>query len=423
MDDKQKVTHFFVKELDYYLKHIESLFSTLPLIMKLISATQKTSNESLNKFVDKLPKDKIEEKEGKTLYKIEIDQISRFNSLRDRTITANLSSKIIPRSFLISLISHYDSFISGLIRSLFLICPEKLNSSEKKFTYSELLQFENIEKAKEFIVDREVETILRDSHLEQIEWLENKFDIKLRVDLPSWPQFIEITERRNLFVHCDGKVSQQYINVCKKNNFVFTKEPKIGDILTVNKTYFNTAYEVMFELGVKLTHVFWSKFIPDEKEIAAKNITEITYNLIQKEQYALAIILLEFANKYLRKHKDFDKKVYKINLAQAYKWSGNFEQCKKILEAEDWSACDQVFKMCASVLKDEFQIATDIMKEIGPKEDLVETYQEWPIFKEFRKSVEFLNAYKIVYGKDFVYLDYEDDSILDIKLLKANEEA
>jgi len=185
MNDQETENHFFIKELDYYLNHIEALYSSLPLIMKLISATQKTSNESLGKFLDKLPKEKIEEKEGKILYKIQINEINRFNTLHDRTIVSNLSVKIIPRSFLISIISHYDSFVGSLIKNLYLIKPEILNSSDKKFSYSELLFFENIDQAKEFIIDREVESVLRDSHCEQIKWLENKFDVKLRVDLPS----------------------------------------------------------------------------------------------------------------------------------------------------------------------------------------------------------------------------------------------
>jgi len=179
----------------------------------------------------------------------------------------------------------------------------------------------------------------------------------------------------------------------------------------------------LFELGVKLTHVFWSKFLAKQKEIAGKNFTLITFNLILKEHYKLAINLLEFAIKYLHHHSDLDKKIYKINLAQAYKWSGNDEQCCKILDGEDWSACEPIFKMCVIVLKEKFSEASEIMTDIGPKADSIKTYQEWPIFKEFRKNDIFLDTYEKIYGNEFVYLDYEDDSILDVKLLKAGSEA
>ena len=67
-----------------------------------------------------------------------------------------------------------------------------------------------------------------------------------------------------------------------------------------------------------------------------------------------------------------------------------------------------------------------ILSEFFPwfsDENLIESYQEWPIFKEFRKSDIFLKTYNKIYKKEFVYLDYEDDTIQDIKLLKAKKKA
>ena len=73
---------------------------------------------------------------------------------------------------------------------------------------------------REKIFAKEVESILRSSHSDQFLWMERVFSIPLTKGLESWPSFIELTERRNLFVHCDGVVSDQYINVCKNNKVV-----------------------------------------------------------------------------------------------------------------------------------------------------------------------------------------------------------
>lgn len=90
--------------------------------------------------------------------------------------------------------------------------------------------------------------------------MENNFKIPLREGLEVWAKFIEITERRNLFVHCDGIVSKQYLEVCNKHGFDFSKPLSVGEKLDVVPDYFESAYECLFEVGVKLGHVLWRKF-------------------------------------------------------------------------------------------------------------------------------------------------------------------
>lgn len=45
-----------------------------------------------------------------------------------------------------------------------------------------------------------------------------------------------------------------------------------------------------------------------------------------------------------------DKKVFIINRAQAYKWLGNQEGANRILNSEDWSACNNEFQLARSIL-------------------------------------------------------------------------
>lgn len=421
---KEKYLHTFQKDLDYFLTHIESLYFSLPLLTEVISETQKNSAEALSKYVAKLPTKKIEENGvEKSVFVIQPKNYKNFHLLRDRTIKANISLNLIPRSFLISLISHYDAFIGSLIKNLFSVTPEKLNSSEKQFTYSELLLFNNINDAKDALITQEAETVLRESHSKQINWLEKKFDVKLTSDLPSWPKFIEATERRNLFVHNDGIITSQYIKVCKTHKFIFSKSPIVGEKLDVSNIYFEEIFSILYELGVKLTQVFWSKYFPNEGTEAAKSFTDLIFNLISKKKYDLSINLLEFATKYLINFSDNDKKICKINLAQCYKWTNRENDCEKILDAEDWTACESTFKLCVAVLKDGFNDASEIMKELGDKEILDIAYQEWPVFKEFRKEEVFLNTYKEIYKNDFNILDKEDESTYDIKIEDSKKQA
>src|SRR5690606_4970742 len=187
-----------------------------------------------------------------------------------------------------SFVSQYDAYLGGIIRTMFLSKPEFLNSSEKNILFSELIKFESIEEAREFIVEKEVESVLRESHLKQFKWLENKLGITLRKDLPSFSDFIEITERRNLFVHCNGVISRQYLEVCKENNVKNIDQAKIGQQLIASPEYFNKCYMVMFEIGVKLGQVIWRKLQPDKLEDADTHLNNVCYALLTKGHFRLA---------------------------------------------------------------------------------------------------------------------------------------
>jgi len=60
------------------------------------------------------------------------------------------------------------------------------------------------------------------------------------------------------------------------------------------------------------------------------------------------------------------------------------------------------FALGRAVLLNEFPNALNIMKRIGvgtqvPKE----AYKDWPIFREFRKTADFLGCYRQIFGEEF----------------------
>lgn len=67
-----------------------------------------------------------------------------------------------------------------------------------------------------------------------------------------------MTERRNLFVHCGGITSSQYLKVCEENNIIL-KESSLGMKLGANRNYLMNSYKCLYEIGVKLTQVLWRK--------------------------------------------------------------------------------------------------------------------------------------------------------------------
>ena len=393
----------FKASADDFITDISALREMLGPVMGMVATTGKQFDDD---HLNALKRYATEERtEGTVKYfRIPPERRQEIGRHRRRNEKYRTASTLLPRTFLVSFVSTFDAFIGNLAHAVLASKPETLNSSGKQLSYKELIGFADMDAARRHVVETEVEGLLRKSHSEQIAWLE-KFHKNLRDS--SWKTFIELTERRNLFVHCHGKVSAQYIGVCKEHG-ISTDAVQIGETLTARPKYLDEAYKCLFETGVKLSQSLWRKLAPGEIPAADDALMEVTFNLLVDEQYDLAIRLLEFAQ-LVKCHEDATRRVMLVNLALAYKFSGNDEKCASTLAASDWSACSDNFVTCIAVLSDDFEGAAKAMHRIGKNGSIRQhDYMDWPVFKAFRKSENFLQAYSEIFGSDAgEYLQHE----------------
>ncbi len=154
---------------------------------------------------------------------------------------------------------------------------------------------------------------------------------------------------------------------------------------------------------MKLAHVIWRRLSPDHLPASDGNIIDITYRLIDKREFDLAIRLLDFFTQDQMKHStDVNKRMMVINRAQAYKWAKDNDTCNKILSEFDWSASGDNFKLAVAILKEKYDEAYTVMKRLKHDESFHKTfYKDWPLFKELRKQKDFTLVYKECYGEPF----------------------
>lgn len=409
-EKKEESLSNFGDNIDSFIKHIEAQTDIVPLVMELLSIKMVQESKQVDEYIKKNGiTEKVEDEEdekGKSKLLIPSDKINGFIELNEKVETTVLAYNLMPVNFVVAFVSQFDAYIGSLIRTMFLIKPELLNSSEKNMLFSDLINFQSIEEAREFIIEKEVESVLRESHLKQFKWLENKLGITLRRDLPSFSDFIEITERRNLFVHCNGSISAQYIEICKENQVKDIESLKVGLKLNATPSYFSKCYSVLFEIGVKLGQVIWRKLKPDDIENADKHLNNICYELLVKGHNKLGLNLLTFATDILKKHHDQEMIcILTINKGLAYYLSDKKDECKKVLAKHDWSATSDKFKLAISVLNEDFEKAVEIMKTIGDKSTHItkDAYREWPLFRQFRKTDKFKEVYNEIFGVELVY--------------------
>jgi hypothetical protein len=294
-------------------------------------------------------------------------------------------------------ISTWDNYFSDLLIAIFELRPDIIDGSQRELKFSDLKKFSSLADARKFVIDSEVEEVMRKSHAEQFKYLENKRVIT-KINDDRWHRFIEMTERRNLIIHTDGFVNEQYISVCKANGIQV--DTSVGNKLAITQQYLDECCNILYEFGVKLGHSIWRSLSRNEQNAQDAHLFLTTYSLIEDGYYDIAIKLLEFALTPPMKYGSQDSKLKSvINLAQANKWVGNQEKCIQILDGQEWTVHSEDFRLANLVLRGRFEEASRLMLAIG-KEGRIKrrNYDSWPLFTEFRQTEFYSRIYSELFG-------------------------
>jgi hypothetical protein len=385
------------KAIADFVTNINSVEFSIPLVLDTLSENLKRSDVDLKKYLGN-----IKSKSKKLKKEDIIDDFEKIKKIITKRINIETARDSIPKSLFILMVTHFDNLIRDLINAMYLTKPEILNESEKNISVCDLLQYKDIEDAKKKIIEREVDAILRESHAEHIQWLENKLSTSFRGDQELWKKFIEIMERRNLLIHSNGLATEQYINVCKKHNIQFKDKINVGKELKISSAYFLESSETIFEFGIKLSQVIWRRLDPDKIELADTILNGVAYELLVSNKNMLVKKILDFTTQPAFKPFSEENRLYfLINKAIALRDLGEKDEAKKIIRENDFSATRDLFKLAASVLLEDFSNASKIMLTLKERHNMKNYFTYWPLFNDFRKTNEFQSAYKKIFKKEF----------------------
>lgn len=399
------------REIDRFHRNLDSLATTLPFIVgRLISASE-NEYEKIADYEKKYA-ERVEEHEDSRTVTMTPDTITPYRKLWRHHGRLSRAAVLLPETFVVAIVSQYDAFLGGIVRALMTGRPEVTNDSGISVSFAQLVTFESIEAARDAVILSEVEQLLRKSHADQLSWIAKKFGADLNTaELPEWPVFIELTERRNLFVHTRGVVSRQYIDVCRRNGVQMDSEIEVGKTLYVGPQYFLQAQRCVLVLGVMLGHVLWRKLLPGHREAADKHMNNLCFDLLVERHYTVAARLLDFACAMKKFATEELRRLMVVNRAQAYKWLGGDQKCAEIMNREDWSASDESFRLADAVLRDDVDESTRIMKRLGADHDLVskQNYRDWPLFRKIRPNEKFRTTYEEIFGEPLERIEVKLD--------------
>jgi len=380
MDQLVSITKNYIETLSalYESGMFVQLFISDNIIEKILGLEGK-KDVTEKEFIEKL----------KTLSREQKQLFSRFSR----------GIKLLPKSFLVSAVSIYDSFVSKVIESILVQKDEIPNSLTFTFSFLDIKSFSSIEEIQKHIIRKEIDGLMRESHIEHLKWIEKKFDLNITEKNNFLPTFIEITERRNLFVHSDGIVNSYYLKNCKQHK-VNVSGLSEGKGLDCNQEYFSSSIKSLKVFGVILSQTIWRKVFPSEHKKANGFLIELTYNLILDREYETTIEILEYFISILEKQFDQEEKIIlKINLAQSYKWLKKNDEMKKVLSDCDWSVYNSRYYIAYLTLIEKWDDLEKMLSDLRPTDELnALSFKEWPLFKRLRER-EFFSTWIVKFSR------------------------
>lgn len=377
-----------------------------PIFLDLLEAAR--TGRDLDKIYDS-----VREKIGK----LEIPELvvtqANNNALRhsvERLSRLHVPYQLVERSLFCSLNSYFDGFLRDVLLTALAANQGSLRglAADTNISYSELLASGKINDVPSFVAERVVDGLSRETYAKQFERLRKALGWDVAPEGQLKLDFEECTERRHLFTHCDGKVSMSYCRKLRELGVKDSEIPPVGQQMDIGEIYVRRAINVFFVIGMKIAQVILRKLFTETGDRKANDLLLINQQLaslkISRWWRVVELGNMMDTEKELRESilSDQMRRIMAVNQAQALKWDGKDSECNRLLEQYDWSSVGNEFKLAEAVLRDDWKRAAGFMRRLGVCTEVTKSdYLDWPLFRQFRKSKEFADVFKEVFGESF----------------------
>lgn len=327
-----------------------------------------------------------------------------------QSLTINLqrlqtAQKLFRFHSVVAVVARFDQFMRQLLTVYFREDLNRLKSSKRNFSWLEILEENSRETVVYNMLEERIENIMRKkSHPQQVRFIDQKLGLGVEEEFSGWDEFIEISQRRHLFVHTGGTVTAQYIKNYQEFG-VDMGNVSEGDELHVSDEYFENAFYRFFDLGLRLGQKVYRELFDSQEELKFADyiLNNLGYRLLKAEDWELAEFVFDYATQIpddlISKESEY-KYMFIVNLCIARKHNG--KEIEDILGNYSWAPLHPKFKLARLTLLEEYDKAADLMVSSVAKEEIPKEYfEEWPLFYDFRKTDQFKEAYKEVFNESY----------------------
>lgn len=304
--------------------------------------------------------------------------------------------EMCPKFTISHLVQIYDIFLTRFLTEILLVYPGVESVCDKALKMEHHKDAKTLEDVKLAYIKMQVEELMRDSHINQIKWI----DKKLKTDLEKFPflkDFVFLTELRNIIIHNDGIINGIFKSNLKKFG-IDVSGYKLNARLSISYDIMQRSFSCIIAFIVFIYASLCRKILKKEDALCSVINDSIIYEYLCEHKYKrvhlLATLLLESDIKLPKETED----TIKVNLAIAYKKSNN-DKYKNIASGLESEECD--IQLAKAVLLDDYETAVKLFKDLGCGAKFYRGSFEWPLFDGFRDMEEFKQAFKEIFGEDF----------------------
>ena len=159
MDYKEEMDPYLEEigaNLDNFIENINCLRETFGYSETMLRQQNISALKKLSEFTKAYTS---QDEKGETIINIPNEKNREYKKLLKKKIRAEKASKLIPSSYIISLISISDSFLAGLVRCVYNLKQDLLLESKQAFTYREIANFVSPKEVKKVIIDSTIDKL------------------------------------------------------------------------------------------------------------------------------------------------------------------------------------------------------------------------------------------------------------------------
>jgi hypothetical protein len=293
-----------------------------------------------------------------------------------KLLGAPSQAMLLYRGALATIVVLFEDVVAQLLRAYYRRYPQAI-SSEKTLTLGELNSVDSIEAARELIVEREIDAVLRRGLLEQMDHFHNRLKIGPEAPTGLTARFIEVVERRNLFVHNQGRVDRRYLDsVPAAISAKFQAQP--GKDLLLSEEYLLEAIDIADALSLRLIGSCWRKW--SSSQGADLFLQLRIQDALAARRYRLFKDLAAYVRS-LDRPSDLFSGLCALQGALDLRETGDTAAMRQLLGQIDWAAAPRVFVLAVHLLLNEREEFEQLLRtSIEAGDVTMPEIEEWPWF-------------------------------------------
>ena len=322
--------------------------------------------------------------------------------------TNGIAPKILCETVLQQIVNQWESHLANIIRITY-SSDRRLLVNPIELTFEQVLSCGGLEALKRVFVDKIVSSAMRggiDDHLRFFK--EDKgFCIDLQDVFPELSALKEVMYHRDVIVHCDGVASQRHCErmrgICKEEEM-----PKQGERIITDLRYVSKAWDVVYAAGCIVAYMVAMRFMDGvgmrgHEDDVGGVLVEASFNALVEKRYRAVQMMIEPLLKSDCKVGGRARLAMRVNLALAYKQSGQKKKFENIVNDLDWDSREENFRAIIAVLRGNFSDAYKLIKKIcNDDPEYLNYVYEWVAYEDLRADKKFnANMDKIKASKSF----------------------